>query len=877
MPSWLTTLNDRPPDALAGGKGAGLYRLLELGLPVPPFVVLTADAYRAACPDGRVPAELPAEAESVLDRAWSELDGAAIPLAVRSSAIDEDSAERSFAGQMDTFLHVVSRDALSAAVLGCWRSLHGARARAYRAAGEPAVGTAQAGAPASPVMAVVIQHMVEPDAAGVLFTVNPVTGREDEILVSSVWGLGEGLVSGALNADTFVLDRAGNVKTRQIADKREETAFAKGGGTEQRPVPDARAAAPSLGDAVLRELARLARQAEAKAGRPLDIEFAVRNAAAVFLQARPVTTFKRKPSPADGPRRVWDNSNIIESYPGITLPLTFSFIRRAYHAVYWQFCQVLGLSARAIRRHDPMLWNMLGLMRGRVYYNLLNWYRLVALLPGFRFNKPFMEGMMGLKHPEELDEPRLSRFAKYFRELPRLVRAGVRAMWLHASLQRRVVRFHRDFDAAYARFAAIDYARLQPAEIMARYFEMEEAVLWHWKAPIINDFDAMIFYGVLKRLTVEWHVDPDGSLQNALVSRQGQIESIRVVDQLLDVARRIAGNEELKRRFLAAQPGEARALLEAVPEVRAAFEEYLRHYGDRCIAELKLESRSMKDDPAFCMSMMQNYLRQSRAAPGAQDRAERALREDAEAQLAQRLAGKRSRLGFSQLRLYRWVLNNARAAIRNRENQRLARTRAFAVVRSMFRAVGRAFARDGLLGEPEDIFYVEISEIDDYVAGRDARLSFRGLVETRKAQYEQFRARAPLPEHFATYGDPATAEPVVEDEQAGPDSDVLRGLGACPGVVERPAVLLFEPDTSVKLDGEILVTRQTDPGWVLLFPSISGLVVERGSMLSHSAIVAREMGIPAVVGVPGATQRVKTGDRVRLDGAKGTVEVIGGR
>lgn len=722
-------------------------------------------------------------------------------------------------------------------------------------------------------MAVVIQEMLTPDSAGVVFTVNPVSGRIDELLVNSVWGLGEGLVSGALDADTFVLDRADGIKSRRLAHKAEKVVALAGGGTKRVSVPPADAGTPSLDDRTLGELCRAALKAEELAGCPLDIEFAVAEGHIYFLQARPVTAFSAAKPAAPTQSQVWDNSNINESYPGITLPLTYSFIRRAYRAVYWQFCQVLGLSEKDIHGHDGMLSNMLGLLNGRVYYNLLNWYRLVALLPGFHFNKSFMEGMMGLRQPADLQGPRQASWAqKYLSELPRLLSTGWRAVWLQWTLERRIREFHRDFDCAHKHFSALNYETMKPAEVLGQYHEIEQAILWRWKAPIINDFSAMIFYGVLKGLTVSWSVDPDGSLQNALISRQGQIESTRVAEDLWGIAIQISGDEALKHRFLAASLPEALQVLASNREVREALERYLARFGDRCIAELKLESRTLRDDPSFCVAVLRNYLRGSTVRY--ENRSESISPQAANVELASRLRGRFTRFGLPKLWAYRWVLKRAAAAIRNRENQRLARTRAFAVVRRMFRSVGESFLRDGLLDSAADIFYLKLEELEAVADGTGPVLDLRTLVKERRALYERFNALPPLPEHLETPGPVAENEVVNAAAQPSTGTGVLRGLGACPGVLERPAMVLLEPDTSVRLAGEILVTRQTDPGWVVLFPSISGLVVERGSMLSHSAIVAREMGIPAVVGVPGATQRIHTGDLLRLDGARGTVEIL---
>ena len=855
---WLVAMGEPADDARIGGKAAGLFRLLELGLPVPEFVVLTADAWRDADAGSLVP---------VLDRAWQILGSGARALAVRSSAIGEDGSTHSFAGQMETVLNVTSREALAVAVETCWDSLHGERAKVYRA---------QAGEAELAGMAVVLQHMVLPTAAGVLFTVNPASGRADELLASSVWGLGEGLVSGALSADTFVLGRAGNLLGSTLADKAERIVPIAEGGTRLEPVPEEMRHAPSLDAGQLADLARHSVAAECAAGRPLDIEFAVADGELFFLQARPVTAFEPQAREGDGNRQVWDNSNIVESYPGITQPLTFSFIRIAYHAVYTQFCQLLGLSQREVREHAQMLDHMLALINRRVYYNLMNWYQLVSLLPGFRWNKGFMEGMMGVAEGENAtDAPEPSWARRWLVEFPRVLKVGLNAVRLQWRLPAMIARFHAEFDAIYQHYRRLEIESLPPHRCLEIFAELEQKILWRWRAPIVNDFSAMIFYGLLKKLTVSWGVDPAGGLHNALVSGQGDIESTEVSDQLVALAVRMRKSDaECAKQFMEAAPEVALGMLRAHAEFAPLLEGYLDRFGDRCVAELKLESTSMRDDPRFCIAMLQNYLRQPVLRDATPSGGKSELCQEAEERVRTHLRRRFTRFGVPKLPVYRWVLRHARAAIRNRENQRLARTRAFALVRRLMRSIGANWSRQRILDCTEDIFLLELSEIRAFVHGVSPSTNLRDLVEHRRREYGRYETLPQPPDHIVTHGSPYAGNALAAQKSVAPSEGALQGLGACPGIVEANAIVLFEPDATVRLSGEILVTRQTDPGWVVLFPNIGGLVVERGSMLSHSAIVAREMGIPCVVGVENATDHIRTGASLRLDGGAGTVEVL---
>jgi pyruvate,water dikinase len=219
------------------------------------------------------------------------------------------------------------------------------------------------------------------------------------------------------------------------------------------------------------------------------------------------------------------------------------------------------------------------------------------------------------------------------------------------------------------------------------------------------------------------------------------------------------------------------------------------------------------------------------------------------------------------------VLASARNAVKNRENQRLARAETYAIVRQMFRSIGDAWAGQGLLENPRDVFFLELDEIRSFIEGTATCTDLKGLVALRRREYDSYRDRVP-DDHIETEGVVYSGNLFRRAVESAAGGQTLSGSGACPGRVEAPARVVLVPDAGLRLNGEILVARETDPGWTVLFPAISGLVVEKGSMLSHSAIVAREMGIPAVVGVKDATRRIRDGQRVGLDGAAGTVTLL---
>lgn len=888
---WDTTVISPAREAIMslGGKALGLHELKNLGINVPHWLTITAAMFKQICvgdkrlnqlliQENSAPLEkarqlrdylkeiqLESRFRDILTEVWDKIsEQGRKPLAVRSSASDEDSQDLSFAGQMDSFLNIRSLDRFLDAIRGCWLSVFGERAVLYRI--ENGID------PWSAQIAIVVQQMVESEISGVIFTVNPLTGNTREMLISSTWGLGEGLVSGALDSDTFILDANGQAIKSEIAEKKERIVYNQDGGTRTVEVEPARQSIASLDKHQLKQLHCLAFKLQDFKARPMDIEFGIADNEIYLLQCRPITKLKKYSG------RIWDNSNIVESYSGVTTPLTFSFIQKAYFAVYCQFCETIGIGRNTIFKNRYVFANMLGLIEGRVYYNLLNWYRLVSLMPGFKYNRRFMEQMMGLQVIKEVDleQGALCRFEKYFIQLPRLIGVGCKMILAHLQLEKKIAQFQADFKRLYSYYSCLDYANLTSEEMLEVYRKLEDEILWKWKAPITNDFEAMIFYGLLKSLTLKWGVDTQGVLQNDLLCGGGGIRSTEVTTRLFYIAQAIGNDSKLKTAFLEVSPEEALDKLrndQSFTVINEKFENYLKEYGVRCINEMKLESIPLRDNPVFCICVLQNYLRNQVPQPALQEEHERSVRKKAEAVAQEKLKNQRIFLVIPKLNIYRWVLENARRAIKNRENQRFCRTEAYSLIRTIVRAIGKLWEDKGIIEKRDDIFYLEIEEVWSFIEGTSTCVDLKGLIALRKKEFAGYLKTNP-DDHIETHGEVYSANPFKKESAEVGLDNMIKGLGCCAGIVEKEVLVVLKPDTNLKLNGEIMVAKQTDPGWVVLFPSISGLIVEKGSMLSHSAIVAREMGIPAVVGVKNATRILNSGDKVLLNGAEGTIRIL---
>jgi rifampicin phosphotransferase len=863
-----------PPASAIGGKAHNLARLMQTGATVPPWVAVGADAFRHlvldALPLPAEPAELegwqarvrdelelPAEFGQALGRAVRDAGLEGRLLAVRSSATAEDGAAASFAGQFDTRLGVRPGEVL-AAVRAVWASAANAHAVAYGGGLTP--------------MSVVVQAMVDAGVSGVAFGADPVSGDRDVAVVSAVFGLGEGLVSGELDADTFRVrfDGAEPTVDARYGAAPERIRLLPDGGTRREPMPDGPGRGGTLSAAAAIEIATSTRRLGEALGGPQDIEWALEDGAGgplYILQARPITTLAPM---IEGERRVWDNSNIVESYSGITSPLTFSFARSVYEDVYRQFCAVVGVPDALVDRHRHVFANMLGLVRGRVYYNLLNWYRTLALLPGYAVNRAFMERMMGVRQKLD-DPPELDATSGKLGDTARLVRMVGKLVRQSRGLRTAVPAFHARVDTALAPLASEDLRAWTPDRLVALYRALEEELLRNWQTPLVNDFFAMIWFGVLGRLVEKWLPDAPPTLVNDLLTHEGGIVSTEPARRVLQLAARAAADGAVQAHF-AAEPDDAAlaARVAADPacvDFQREVDAYLARFGDRCMNELKLETITLSEDPGFLYQTIRSYLAGGVTAPDPAREGE--VRRAAEAQVA-------AALGGMKRRLFEIVLAQTRARVRDRENLRFERTRVFGVVRRIFVGLGHQLHAAGALQAPRDVFFLRVEEIFGHVDGTGAGHDLASLVKLRQHEWAEYERLPAPPDRFESIGPVAAGRWIVPESAIVPtDGSTLNGIGCCPGIVRAPVRLVRDPRDAGELSGRILVAERTDPGWTLLFPAAQGLLVERGSLLSHSAIVAREVGLPCVVSIPGLMGTLRDGEIVEMDGTTGVVRRVG--
>ena len=810
--------------------------------------------------------EVPADITAAIEHAYAAL-GADVPVAVRSSATAEDLPTASFAGQQDTYLNVVGAAAVVDAVRNCWASLWTDRAVSYRA---------ELGIDASTVaLAVVVQRMVDTATAGVMFTANPLTGRRRQAVIDASPGLGEAVVSGSVNPDHFVVDPdTGHVIERRLGDKRLLVRSLPGGGTETLDMPDAGTDA-CLTDRQAADLARLGLEVERHFDSPQDTEWAIDSGGRLWLtQSRPITTLYPLPERAS-------------ARPGTRVYLCFSLAQGLTRPItpmgLAAFRLIASSVARAARfevpepRNGPAPYAEAG---QRIYFDLTT----VARSTTGRRIVPRVFDVMEARSAAVLrrvfDDPRFTvtnrtPLGLLRHVVPAAVHARapetlLRAVFRPEAALRRVNRFAREFGKSLELGpGATPAQRLDHAEFLLsnRLFPIVPAVL---PLPALG-FAMLGLAGKLLGGHQRWD-----DLQEVLrglpnnVTTEMDLELWRLATVIRDDG---GSSTAVRNQAPAALAGQFDAgQLPAV--LQAGLARFMERYGQRAVAEIDVGMPRWSDDPTHILGVLANYLRleDSSLAPDVQFTT---AAEQAEETVERLVAEARGR-GRLRGAVVRAALRRARLFAGLRELPKYQIVVGLAEVRHQLQQVGTALADAGSIAAPDDVFFLDFSEARQGLDGRradnpDNPADLRNLVARRREAYARELGRRHVPRLLLSDGTEPEAVPVARSGAAPQVAGTLSGSPASAGVVSADARVILDPVGAHLEPGEILVAPSTDPGWTPLFLTAGGLVMEMGGPNSHGAVVAREYGIPAVVGVPDATVLLSSGQRITVDGAAGTV------
>ncbi len=839
-----------------GGKGLSLAKMIQAGFPIPCGFHITTEAYRtfiklnglqskilAALED--VDASLPASLETAsetIDRFFADGE---IPLdiaesicgsyealgspqksvAVRSSATAEDLPEASFAGQQETYLNIRGEEALLDAVKKCWASLWTARAIAYRIKNNIDQNCV--------ALAVVVQEMVNAEAAGILFTANPINGQRDEIVINAAWGLGEAIVGGLVSPDTIIADKAtGKIKKYEVAEKTVITVLTESG-TREEPLNDARRKSKVLKDAQVSELVNIARRIEAYYGSPQDIEWCHANEKFYIVQSRPVTALP--PEPLEWkipvPKAVLARGSFAEFVPEPVSPLFAT------------------LAVPIARKSTQDLMAEFGVTGENSYlFEVLNDYIYV----GFVFTPKLMWQMIKAS----------------FMLLGPIMRTA----------HQRAITARAQFLSVVQKWQARDVAALAPSELLTGVREIftETALFYNMaqSGTIPTSMMREVFFSSVYKMLVKCKSDPKaevfvfGSENLAIRSEKALFDLAtwaKEQPELSDYLTRTPVNEICEVVPVLARGAALQTDLEAdsvLREFATRFDSYLREFG-HAIYDLDFAKPTPGEDPAPLLETLKVYL-SGKNNPYERQQVALTFRETAAAAIAKRLDPLR-RKWFLQL------LKAAQDTAHLREDSIADLGLGHPQIRRMLCELGKRLAANGTINCAEDVYWLDAQELDALaiqLEKSEALKNFAAEVESRKAKWQAMRHIIP-PTTLPKVG--WLSKFYADNEQTG---NKIKGFAASAGQVTARACVMLGPEDFNKMKaGDAIVAGITTPAWTPLFARAAAIVTDIGGPLSHSSIVAREYGIPAVLATGVGTRRIHDGQIITVDGSAGIVEL----
>ncbi len=776
-------------------------------------------------------------------------------VSVRSSARTEDSSQASFAGQHDSVLNVQGLDTLYGAIKTGWASLYSDRAVLFRRHRGLPIVTFE--------MALIVQQMVEPKVSGVLFTVNPMTGTSHEMLLEAGWGLGEAFVSGRLSPDTFFLSRPLHARLparvtirRQRIVVKKQMMVSRRRGTGKLalvPVPADRQRCAAVTPEQTARVGRIGLRIERLFRAPQDVEWAIDHKDRLFvLQARPITALITRRHHRR-PGILWTQRFSGERWTEPVTNLSWSIIQPVLH----HFIHFEQATSKMLQGSEPTR-----VVNGYPYFNITIFRHLVWKLPAFAPPQFILE----LFPKDEQDEILAAPFI-----LPdvRLV-ASILAQ---VARERRWRRYrwnfltnHADWDRFLPRFQeAIDSlpdVPSTPREARAAVAVGQDWIREYVKIHLLSLLFANLYYQLLVSLLQRWVGEGRDEIVAELIADPGAnktVETNAALWRLAEAARR----EPAVRDWLLAESDkceeELRHLAAGTPFL-AVWDAFLAEYGHRSSASWEIFSPRWRDHPEIVLRILAGYLKHAPPADGASNGSRRGrARRRVEAGVFDQVGTWRphQRLAFSH------VLESTRKYMALRENQRFYFDKLLLKIKNSLEQLGRLWAAEGVLEQPADITLLTLDDVDAILAGSLGGDELKQLVGSRGEAYRKQLEQA----HPVFLEGKEADAPIPEN-----GGDTLTGLGISPGRARGPARIVHNLSEMDKLEkGDILVTRATDPGWTPLFLTAAGVVTELGSMLSHGAVVAREYGLPAVVNVSDATNMLRDGQPITVDGYRGVV------
>ena len=783
-----------PSEKEIGGKARNLLILKENGFNIPKFFIIPYVDFKNI------------ELQEIVKNIIHKTQDFEKDFILRSSATGEDSSENSFAGIFES-IRIKDKYNLNKGLKNILRSLDSEKLSFYIKSKK---------IKEKPRLSIIIQEFIEGDVSGVIFSSTIKDGKRG-ILINSNFGGASSIVDGKDN-DSFFLDESGNIIEKiKNGDKY------------------------SLTQNKIMSLLELAKKIENIFGRSQDIEFTIKNNKIYLLQSRPIT------KEISEELFIWDNSNIAESYSGIILPLTSSYIKYAYKVTYIDLARKSGVSEKKIKENEHLFENLLGFFYGRVYYNMLNWYKMLTLYPGYERNKRNLDIMISAKSKAELDSQYKKNVSKFFK-----LRYYTGLLFRYPFFNKEVKDFKVLVKNYLLEFNKKDLNKMNQNELIELYHNSISKLLNKWSITVESDFLLMTYFGMLKRFCKK------NNLENHFIQFISDIRNVISAKQVNYLKELSSEFNRFKHLVNLANQENYKTCLKEINtkerynQLSKSIQNYLKEYGGRFANELKLETEDLDTNPEYIIRLLQLY---------SKNRLKQDFNEDSPI--------KSLKLSLNKKVYLNYLLKKIKFYARQREEMRLLRAQSFSIARKVFFEIGKKFNELGVLKNREDVFYLEVDEIINYINNNPKDKDLIKLVDIRKKQYREYENKE-LEDVFYTYGYSISSKFTKISDK---NKDTLIGQGCSSGIVKGKVKIMKSFSLPKKGIYDIIVTKHTDPGWTPLFGLCKGIIVEHGGLLSHAAIISRELNLPCIIGLKNATKTFKDGQIITINGFTGEVKI----
>lgn len=808
-----------------GGKANGLISLSRKGFRVPPFYIIPNHTIQRIITGNlsidQVCQEWVTHESPQKDTLW----------AVRSSADVEDGENKSYAGLFTTEINCKPQELQTAFnnVIEGYKQVQKDIPDYHE--------TEEFG------FHIVLQEMICGEFSGVGFSVNPLEQISEDPIINIIPGLGIKLVSGEENAMMIALTSQPEILSEEEIYHGELYGLS----SNYKRIKLTKEELYKKVTPYLKELRESLLKIDRLQGHPIDTEFTICNNKIYWLQVRPITTLIPR-----GDYSVWDNSNMDVNYPGIVMPLTISFVQHSYSNAYIQMCTFLGAGSSFIKKNHLLFKNTIGAIKGGMYYHVTAYQQLLYQMPFGKKTSRLFPKMLGAEKAAFQKPSQSASWIAYIRLFINLIRS---VLFFGYSKKKYINQYQK----IKKRFKNTSLEEQSYDELISHFTTLETELGKYWYAPILNSLFTMITYNGLKKVLSRSriHQEYPNFLNDSLMG-SGQVVSMEIVHALQNITQQLHQAPKVKKVILEKENGEA---LQHLKEHHITYYNlmmlYIKKYGERSDeGELKIETVNYREDPTKFIDVLRSNL-----------------------SVPQHTIVSKNTFNYLDVLKKAYTSNPIKLfvlktgvsftikRVRDRENFRFIRTKTFDIVRQIYREIDRKLVQEGTILTSGDSLYLHFDELmhPDQYASR-----YKDNIRKRKEIYATYQGI----EHPIRYHEVNNELYPIHEKQ----SVSKNGLGgvACSSGVTEGEVVLVTPENIHEVDstGKILVAPFFEPGWVGLFSRAEGIISERGSLLSHTSILCREMGIPAIISAKNSTKNLNNGEKIKMNGATGSIEKI---